>query len=345
MDSLGRGLDSLIPDKQPDELPGVSPSSEEKPAADPHLVAPEGGSDASGSGAESNAPIVSAAPARTYNDHFIPRKDDSIFWLEIEKIEPNPFQPRREFSEVALNELAQSIREHGLLQPVLVTKREIESPSGLEVKYQLIAGERRLRAAKIAGLSQIPSIIRRGMPDDRIRLELALIENVQREDLNAIEKAHAYKQLMDEFHLVHRDIAERIGKSRETVINTLRLLALPQEILNAVMVGTVTEGHARAMLMAGDDPLKQMEVFRAVVQDRLNVRETESKARQVGGRMLMPRKRASADPETRQWQKQLEERFGTKIQLQRMGERGRIVMEFFSDEELRGLLDKMIKEA
>lgn len=333
MDSLGRGLDSLIPNKSPDEVPAVSlPSGgvEERGRERPEAGLGEVRSD--------------AAQARTYNDHFLPRKDDSIFWIELEKIEPNPFQPRREFSEDALNELASSIREHGVLQPILVTKREFESPAGLEVRYQLIAGERRFRAAKIAGLSQIPAIIRRGIPDDRIRLELALIENVQREDLNAIERGRAYKRLIDEFHMVQREVAERVGKARETIINTMRLLTMPQVIQDAIVAGTITEGHARAMLIAGDDT-KQMEVFRAVVADRLNVREAEAKARHVGGKILQPRKRASMDPELRQWQTQLQDRFGAKIQLQRMGERGRIVMEFFSDEELRGILDKLIREA
>ena len=152
--------------------------------------------------------------ARSYADHFTPRRGEAVFWIELEKIEPNPFQPRREFNEEALKDLAHSIREHGVLQPILVTKREIHTPTGLEVLYQLIAGERRWRAAKIAGLSQIPAIIRRGVPDDRIRLELAIIENVQREDLNALERARAYKQLIDEFHLVQREIGMRIGKSR-----------------------------------------------------------------------------------------------------------------------------------
>jgi ParB family transcriptional regulator, chromosome partitioning protein len=331
MDSLGRGLDSLIPNRPSEDNPVVSPmeSKQERQKADE---------------VEEAASQAQAVQARSYNDHFLPRKDDAIFWIELEKIEPNPFQPRREFAEDALQELASSIREHGMLQPVLVTKREFESPSGLEVRYQLIAGERRFRAAKIAGLSQIPAIIRRGIPDDRIRLELALIENVQREDLNAIEKARAYKRLIDEFHMVQREVAERVGKSREAIINTMRLLAMPQEVQDAIVTGKVTEGHARAMLIAGDEA-KQMEVFRAVVQDRLNVREAEAKARQVGGKMLQPRRRASMDPEAREWQAQLQEHFGAKIQLQRMGERGRIVMEFFSDEELRGILDKLIREA
>ena len=289
--------------------------------------------------------IAPASIARSYQDHFVLRKSDAVFWIEIEKIEPNPFQPRREFAEETLRDLAGSIREYGMLQPVLVTKREIETSSGLEVKYELIAGERRWRAAKLAGLSQIPATIRRGVPDDRLKLELAIIENIQREELNAMERARAFKQLIDEFHLVQRDIATRVGKSREMVANTLRLLALPQDIQQAVHNGQISEGHARAVLMVGDDTQKQFEVYHGIVSDRLSVREAENRARQVGGKKLIPRKRAASiieDPEMRQWQNKLQDQLGTKVHLQRIGERGKIVVEFYSEEELLGLLHKLV---
>lgn len=333
-DPLGRGLASLIPDKGPEEIPALSDISRESSSSAPDTTAHDEG------------PPSSTASARTYQDHFTPHRGESIFWIEIEKIEPNPYQPRREFVDEALKELAGSIREHGVLQPILVTKREIETPTGLQVHYQLIAGERRWRAAKLAGLSQIPAIIRRGIPDDRIKLELALIENVQREELNAMERAKAFKQLIDEFHLVQREIAGRIGKSREMIANTLRLLSLPQDMQEALRMGKITEGHARAILMAGDDTQKQSEVYNSIVMDRLNVREAENKARQVGGKIFTPRKRPTAvqDPEMREWQNRLQERFGTKVHLQRVGERGKIVVEFFSEEELRALLQKMISE-
>ena len=333
-DPLGRGLESLIPDKSPEEIPANLDASEEV-AVPPSAETPQ-----------VRLSSLGMSQARTYEDHFAPRKGDSIFWIEIEKIESNPYQPRREFNEDALKGLAASVREHGVLQPILVTKREIETPSGLDVRYQLIAGERRWRAARLAGLSQIPAVIRRGVPDDRIKLELALIENVQREDLNPMERARAFKQLIDEFHLVQRDIAQRIGKSRETIANTLRLLALPVEIQMALHEGKITEGHARAVLMAGDDTAKQTEVFNAVVMDRLNVREAENKARHVSGKIFVPRRRPAMvkDPEMRDWQNRLQERFGTKVKLEKLGERGKIVVEFYSEEELRGILDKLITE-
>lgn len=334
---LGRGLESLIPEKGPDEVPGIFPS---------------GGEPSEGEASPESAPLpgnegpVSAAAPRRYEDHFVPRRDDSVFWIELEKIDPNPYQPRRDFGEEALNGLAQSIREHGVLQPILVTKREIETPTGLAVRYQLIAGERRLRAARLAGLSQIPAMIRRGVPDDRIRLELALIENVQREDLNPLERARAFRQLLDEFKLVQKEIAQRIGKSREMVANSLRLLALPPEIQEGITQNRINEGHARAILMTGDDLSLQKQLFAEVIEHRMNVREAESRARQLTGRTLVPRGRATRvlDPEMRMWETRLQEWLGTKVQLQKIGARGKIVVEFFSEEELRGLLDKLIKE-
>lgn len=339
MESLGKGLESLIPDKLPEEILDTKEAGDSPPSfvteenQEPKLPA--------------SAPEKSAAPARTYQDHFIPRRGESIFWVEVDKVEPNPYQPRQEFSEEALRGLAGSIREHGVLQPILLSKREIDTPTGLEVRYQLIAGERRWRAAKLAGLSQVPAVIRRGVPDDRLKLELALIENLQREDLNGIERAKAFKQLVDEFHLVQREIAARIGKSREAVTNTLRLLSLPQEIQDAVARSAINEGHARAILMVGDDTSKQLAVYRGILDDKLNVREAENRARQVGERQLRPKPRAYRvqDPEMREVQSRLQEVFGTKVRLERLGERGKIVMEFYSEEEMRGILDKLTRWA
>ena len=371
---LGEGLESLISDKQPEDTPVSLPSGTEDPAmgsgqddrgsdrgtagdaetqnTSSYTEPTTGGVEAPMNGqrtAISSAfaeQVASISPAaRSYQDNFVPRKSDAVFWIEIEKIEPNPFQPRREFDETALRDLAGSIREYGMLQPVLVTKREIETPTGLDVKYELIAGERRWRASKLAGLSQIPAMIRRGIPDDRVKLELAIIENVQREELNAMERARAFKQLMDEFHLVQRDIAARVGKSREMVANTLRLLALPQEIQQAIHGGQISEGHGRAVLMVGDDVQKQFETYHAILNDGLSVRGAEDRARQIGGKTLTPRKRAASiteDPEMKQWQNRLQDRLGTKVHLQRIGQKGKIVVEFYSEEELRGLLHKLV---
>ena len=338
---MGRGLESLIPDKNAEEIPSAEFISSENPASIPVSIP------ANGPIAEViSTPSLAATSAKTYSDNFVPRRADAVFWIEINKVESNPFQPRREFDPETLKDLAGSIREHGVLQPILVSKREVETPSGLEVKYQLIAGERRWRASQLAGLSQIPAIIRRGVPDDKIKLELALIENVQREDLSALERAKAFKQLIDEFKLVQREVAGRIGKSREMVANTLRLLSLPMDIQNSLQAGQITEGHARAVLMAGDDSLKQYEVFKAILDNRLNVREAENKARQVSGKAVTPRKRAAQirGPEMKEGQNRLQEKFGTKVQLQRIGDHGKIVVEFYSEEELRALLNKLIQQ-
>lgn len=334
MEPLGKGLESLIPEKTPEEVPGnfdsASAAAPQAASAEPPRV--------------SLSELGKSRPSN-FNDHFVPKKNEAVFWIEIEKIEPNPFQPRREFNEEMLRGLAASIREHGVLQPILVTKREIETSSGLDVRYQLIAGERRWRAASLAGLSQIPAVIRRGVPDDRLKLELALIENVQREDLNPMERARAFKRLIDEFNLVQREIAERIGKSREMVANTLRLFMLAPEIQEALSNGRITEGHARAILMAGEEAAKQMEVYTAVVSDRLTVREAENRARQIGGRIFVPRRRAArvVDPEMRSWEQKLEDILGTKVKIERLGEKGKIVAEFYSEEELRGILNKIIR--
>ncbi|MEK7560492.1 MAG: ParB/RepB/Spo0J family partition protein [Patescibacteria group bacterium] len=318
---LGKGLASLIPNRED------SDQNNERQ----HII------DAASLSQTGDKPLPDPV------DYSAPRRGDAVFWLDIEKIKPNPYQPRREFNESALRDLSNSIREHGVLQPIIVTKNELEAPTGIEVSYELIAGERRWRAATLAGLSQIPAIIRRGMPDGRIKLELALIENVQREDLNPIERARAFKQLVDEFKLVQRDIAVKIGKSRESVTNTLRLLALPEEIQNALQTGLISEGHARAILMANDNADGQFKLYRAILADGLTVRASENKARQLVGR-IVPRKNSAAipqDPELRVAQEQLQERLGTKVIMLRQGKRGKIVVEFYSDEELRLLLRKL----
>ncbi|MBI3627742.1 MAG: ParB/RepB/Spo0J family partition protein [Candidatus Sungbacteria bacterium] len=273
------------------------------------------------------------------------RAHESIFWIERVLIEPNPYQPRREFDPKALEDLAESLKTHGMLQPILVSRVEIETPRGWETRYQLIAGERRWRAAGLANMEQIPVIIKKE-PTNRMKLELALIENVQREDLNAIDRAKAFRQLIDDFKLMQREVAERIGKSREMVANSLRLLSLPPDMQEALSRGEIAEGHARAILMAGDNPELQRQLFNEIVTYKLNVREAENAARRISGKTLTPRRRlgSSGDPETQDWQTRLQEMFGTKVQVQKVGDRGKIVIEFYSDEELRGIIDKVLRD-
>src|SRR5579864_4603692 len=175
-----------------------------------------------------------------------PYQNNSIFWVEVDRIKPNPFQPRKSFDEAALASLAESIRSYGVLQPLTVTRKELERPGeGIAVEYELIAGERRLRASKLAGLREVPVVIRSGEDSDRMKLELAIIENLQREDLNVVDRALAFQRLVNDFGLKHVEIGKRVGKSREYVSNTLRILMLPQDMQESLRMGGISEGHTR----------------------------------------------------------------------------------------------------
>ena len=276
-----------------------------------------------------------------------PKTGDSIFWIEIEKIETNPFQPRREFEEGALASLADSIKNYGILQPLLVSKHEEETLRGLSVRYQLIAGERRWRAAQLAGMREVPVIIRKDKLHDRLKLELALIENVQREDLNPVERATAFKQLVDNFRLTQKEISEKIGKSREYVTNSLRLLTLPDEARDLIQQNVISEGHGRALLMLSGDAEKQKHLLQEILESKINVREAEFAARALLGHRHVPHRKdiAKLEFEDRAWQKQLEDVLGTRVSLVKMdGGKGKIIVEFYSEEELQNILDKMIRE-
>jgi len=269
-------------------------------------------------------------------------KAESIFWIETEKIRPNPLQPRREFDEVKLNELAESIKQYGILQPLVVVRMEREVPTGTAVDYELIAGERRLRAAKIAGLSHVPAIIRRESAD-KVKLELAIVENVQREDLNPLERAKAFKQLMDEFNLRQRDVGLRVGKSREFVANTLRLLTLPDYIQKGIVDGRISEGHARALLMVTDHPEEQEALFNDIYFKRLSVRDAEKASRRIAIERVRKHE-GLPDAETRTLEDKLREALGTRVYIERKGLGGKILIEFFSDEDLQILIDRVAKD-
>lgn len=259
------------------------------------------------------------------------------------KIRPNPLQPRREFDETQLKELAESIREYGVLQPIVVTRKELGGEAAatagraLSVEYELLAGERRLRAAKLIGLPQIPAIIRDDT-SDKVKLELALVENLQRADLNPIEKARAFKQLIDQFGLRQADVAEKIGKSREVVSNTLRLLNLPEAMQEAVAAGKITEGHTRPLLMLSGHPDDQSQLYQNILAQSMSVREAERAARFIA----RDRARASLDPETRSLQEKLENALGTRVHIEKRGPKGKIYIEFFSDEELKSISEKIV---
>ena len=170
-----------------------------------------------------------------------------VFYVSTEKVDPNPFQPRKEFSEQSLATLAQSVRQYGVLQPLVVTKKEQVNELGeMSTRYELIAGERRLRASKLAGLAEVPVIVREDIKEDTTRLELAIIENLQREDLNPIDRSRAFKKLVEEFSMTHSEVAQKMGRSREYITNSLRLLTLPEDMVQAVVENKISEGHTRA---------------------------------------------------------------------------------------------------
>jgi len=277
------------------------------------------------------------------------RPKESVFWIEIAKIKPNPEQPRTTFDENKIRALAESIRQYGILQPIVVSKREIDVPTGTQVEYQIIAGERRFRAAQMIGLVHMPAVIRRE-DSDRIKLELALIENLQREDLQPLEKAHAYKRLVKEFGLSAADVGFRVGKSRESVANTMRLLMLPEYVQQALVAGTVLEGQVRPLISLAHSPEEQRLLFERVVRDGLGARDVEEAARQVAGKMgivLRPIRKAlvdkgTHDAATRLYETKLADALGTRVSVKRTRDgKGKISIEFFSNEELQNLLGRM----
>ena len=264
---------------------------------------------------------------------------DSVFWIEVEKIKPNPYQPRKEFNQEALNALAESIRQYGVLQPLVVTRKESSKPDGgIFVEYELIAGERRLRASKIAQIEQVPVIIRIGEDNSLMKLELAIIENLQREDLNPVDRARAFQQFVTEFKYTHVEIAKKIGKSREYVSNTLRLLLLSEEILEALVGGKINEGHTRPLLMLKDRPEEQTTLFKEIMYKKINVREAEDLARRVAKDKIRKNGR-QFNPEIVQIEKTLTEQLGTRVRIETREVGGKITIDYFSDEDLKNLLE------
>lgn len=263
---------------------------------------------------------------------------NSIFFIEVDKIVPNPFQPRREFESAALQTLADSIRQYGVLQPLTVTRIEKEKEDGgIAVEYELIAGERRLRASKLAGLREVPVIIRVG-DDNMVKLELAIIENLQREDLNVVERARAFHRLADEFKFTHTDIGKKMGKSREYVSNTLRILSLPQEILDALSAGKISEGHTRPLLMMSDRPEEQMTVFKEIMVKKISVREAERISRKIAYDKVRKREYVP-DPDIAELEAKMQEALGTRVQIERKEVGGKILIDFFTSEDLRTIMD------
>lgn len=262
---------------------------------------------------------------------------ESIYFIETSKIVPNPYQPRREFDEDRLKDLSESIRQYGVLQPLVVSR--IETPNehgGFSVQYELIAGERRLRASKLAGLSQVPAVIRKE-ENPMLKLELAIIENLQREDLNPIDRARAFMRLATEFGFSHTEIGKKVGKSREYVSNSLRMLQMPQEIIDALSSKKINEGHTRPLLMLNDRPDEQSVLFKEIVYKKMTVREAERIARGIAKEKVR-KQNLLPDPEIEEMQNRLQETLGTRVHIDKRDVGGKITIDFFSAQDLEDLL-------
>jgi ParB family chromosome partitioning protein len=259
--------------------------------------------------------------------------------VSIEAIVPNPRQPRTVFDPEALQELADSIRQLGLIQPPIV--QQVQASDGLvsAPRYQLITGERRWRAARLAGLQHVDVIVKEATPQEM--LELALVENIQRADLNPLEEAQAYQQLADEFGLTQERIAERVGRSRVSVANTMRLLRLPQEVKEALVAARISEGHARALLML-DDEDEELLALRTTIKKRLSVRQTEELVRRLQMATQTADRLRSRSPETESLEREFRDGLGTRVDLFRSRKGGRLVIHFYSEEDLQALYERIL---
>jgi ParB family chromosome partitioning protein len=264
-------------------------------------------------------------------------------FVDINLIVPNPYQPRKEFSDEKLNELAESIRIHGVIQPLLVREHQ--------GKYQLIAGERRLRASKIVGLTEVPIVIRE--MTDQTMMEVALIENLQREDLNVIEEAEAYRRLMEEFSLTQEEIAKRVGRSRPAIANTLRLLNLPNIVQSELAKGTLTMGHARPLLSINSTE-EQIRVWQTIQNEQLSVRQTEELVKQITNPEGVSREtkkpnlkntiKVIRDPNLLELEDELQLSLGTKVTIKPSGTGGKIEINYYSDEDFERICEKLTQE-
>ena len=296
---LGRGLSSLIPSKQPAAAPSQT---------------------------FQNAEEFSKRTVRVGDESI--RGDNFEIEVDVNQIVANPHQPRNLFDDEKLENLAQSIKVHGIIQPLIVSKK-----GNL---YELIAGERRFQASKLIGLKKVPVIVRD--VNELEKLESAIIENIQRHDLNAIEEGKAYKKLADEFQMNQEEVAVKMGKSRSLVANKIRLLNLPIEVQKGLIEGKITEGHAKTILSL-DNPEKQRALYELILKSNLTVRQTEDKTKEVSVKSYNRSK--NVDPEIKKLEDELVGMLGTKVRVNKSGDGGKIVIEYYSQEDLDSLLEKM----
>lgn len=356
---LGKGLESLIPpQKKPDPQQPAQPAAQPEPVQEPQPVQLHVEPVIEPHVEQKPEPVVHAAPPKepplALAKIFEPLEKQqankelpviqSVFQIEVEKIHPNPSNPRRDFNQDALRDMATSIREFGILQPLVVTKVEKETPTGLDVEYQLIAGERRLMASKLLGLRVVPAIIR-NVGLEREKLELAVIENIQRENLNPVETARAFQRLQEEFHLTQREIASKLGKSREAVANSVRLLDLPPYIQEALQKGDITESHGR-LLLSVEDPAAQKKIFDDISLYRLTTRDVKDRVE----RLRKPYSSSTANeedhlgPEIKAMKESLSQSLGAPIEIKKGVNTGHISITFYSEEELKNILSRLDKE-
>jgi ParB family transcriptional regulator, chromosome partitioning protein len=346
---LGKGLESLIPPQKGDDHNGQvqpAPTSQphQSPQSQPLQQQPQQQQQHPQQQPQQPQSNFSSQKINEIKKEEPLQMSQSVFQIELEKIIPNPDQPRRNFDQSALQDLANSIREFGFLQPLVVSKVEKETPTGVAVEYQLIAGERRYLAAKMLGLRAAPAIIRH-VQLEREKLELAVIENIQRENLNPIETARAFARLQEEFRMTQREIAVKLGKSREVVANTMRLLDLPEYIREAVSKNELSESHAR-LLLGVSDPGTQKRLFDDILTNKLTVRDAKERVHSDGGprRGRPPLEEVHLAPEVKALQEELSSSLGTPVEIKRGGSTGHISITFYSEEELENILRKLKQE-
>ena len=340
--SLGKGLESLLPQNNNQENNFTQINGENQNAASSQvngnnnngnvnatlIIDSEVNESASGNISETKKEVLSVSEER----NIINKGREYIFQLEIEKIKFNPYQPRKEFNEAAIKELASSIREYGILEPLIVSKIEVDLENGRDVYYELIAGHRRLLAAKLAGLERVPAIIK-DVNQKQGKLELAIIENVQRENLNPIELARAYSRLSEEFSLTQREIASRLGKSREAIANTMRLLSLPPYIQEEIIKGNLSESHARLLMMV-DDPAAQEMLFKEIIKNNLPVSELKKKVN-----LRQNKRQKEKNAELIMAERELSKRLQAPVSVELTSNGGKITIHFYSVEELNKILN------
>ena len=278
-------------------------------------------------------PPMTAPPVESKAAEAAPRASTPYVEIDLDRIDPNPVQPRHRFDEVELEELAASIAEHGVVQPVLVRRRGD--------RYQMVAGERRLRACQRAGLRKVAAVVKE-IPDDRM-LEVALVENIQREELDPIDEARAYRELVQNAGLSQNDLAARLGKDKSTISNSLRLLSLSDSIQTALQERTLTPGHARALLSMPDEPGRES-LAKRIIKNGLSVREAERLAAGTrGARKPAPAPEPSGDPNTRAAEEQFMRALGTKVRIHRQGKGGQVEIAFHNEEELERIYEHIVE--